>query len=204
MTFTEWITTGKDLLLGLAAITTAVVALVGLSKWRQELHEKTGFDAARALTRATYKLRDELQICRSPLISAVEFPENYNRLENRSNEEEMRAWAHVYKNRWAPLWSARQDFDSHTLEAEVLWGPGIRTKTDALRKCVQELYGAIDAVINDKAVGGENFESDKDFGKSMRAIVAAAPDDDTNELNLKIADAINGIEKEVRPHLRRS
>ena len=82
-----------------------------------------------------------------------------------------------------------------------MWGAGIRAQTDALRQCVRELNVAIDAVINDKAVGGENFKTDRDFGKAMRSTVAASRDDDKNELSQKINKAINGIEDEIRPRL---
>lgn len=205
MTPNEWIAAIKDVLLGGAAVTTAVVAVIGLSKWRKELAGKTEFDAARGLIKATYKLRDQIQICRSPFYSAQEFPVDYTgALGGHSKEEETKAWVHIYKNRWDPVWNAIQEFDAQTLEAEALWGAGIRSKTDALRQCVRELNVAIDAVINDKATGGENFKADKEFAKSMRSIVAAGRDDDKNELNQKIAEAINGIEDEIRPHLRRS
>ena len=205
MTPNEWITAVKDVLLGGAAVTTAIVAVVGLNKWRKELEGKTGFDAARGLIKATYRLRDQLQICRSPFYSAHEFPEDYKGAAGgHSKEEETRAWVHIFKNRWDPVWNAIQEFDAQTLEAEALWGSGIRAKTDALRQCVRELNVAIDAVINDKATGGENFKADKEFAKSMRSIVAATRDDDKNELNQKIAKAIRGIEDEIRPHLRRS
>jgi hypothetical protein len=205
MTPNQWIAAIKDVLLGGAAVTTAIVAVIGLSKWRKELEGKTGFDAARGLIKATYRLRDQLQICRSPFYSAHEFPADYKgALGGHSTEEETKAWAHIYKNRWDPVWNAMQEFDAQTLEAEALWAAGIRTKTDALRQCVRELNVAIDAVINDKATGGENFKTDREFAKSMRSIVGASRDDDKNELNQKIANAIRGIEDEIRPHLRRS
>jgi len=204
MIWPEIVTVVKDTLLGLAAATTAVVAVLGLRKWRQELEGKAQFDVARNLIRATYRLRDELRNCRNPFYSAYEFPEDYNRgVGSRSAEEEARAWIHIYKNRWAPVWTALQEFDSHTLEGEALWGSAIRTRTDALRKCVRELNASIDAVIRDKASGGEDFK-DREFGKEMRSIVAASVDDDKNVLNQNIGQAINDIENELRPHLRRN
>lgn len=204
MTWPEIITVVKDVLLGLAAATTAVVAVLGLRKWRQELEGKAQFEVARNLIRATYRLRDEIRTCRNPFYSAHEFPEGYKGgLGAHSTEEETRAWMHIYKNRWALVWTALQEFDTHTLEAEALWGSAIRARTDVLRKCVRELNAAIDAVIRDKASGGEDFK-DRAFGKEMRSIVAASDDDDKNVLNQKIGQAINGIEDELRPHLRRS
>jgi hypothetical protein len=205
MTPSEWIAAVKDVLLGGAAVTTAVVAVTGLKKWRQELEGKSQFDAARGLVKSTYKLRDQLQVCRSPFYSAHEFPTDYKGGHGtNSAEEEARAWAHVYKNRWDSVWDAIQEFDSQTLEAEALWGASIRTKTEALRQCVREVNAAIDAVISDKVVGGENFKADKEFAKAMRSIVAASRDDEKNEMNQKMAKAISSIEDEVRPHLRQS
>lgn len=160
MTWPEIITVVKDVLLGLAAATTAVVAVLGLRKWRQELEGKAQFEVARSLIRATYRLRDEIRNCRNPFYTAYEYPADYKGGlgAQHSSEEEARAWMHIYKNCWAPVWTALQEFDSHTLEAEALWGSAMRAKTDALRKCVRELNAAIDAVIRDKASGGEDFK----------------------------------------------
>jgi len=205
MTTPEIITVMKDVLLGIAAATTATVAVIGLKSWSRELKGKAEFEVARNLIRATYKLRDELQNCRSPLIGAYEFPEGYQgTLGKSSPHEKAQAWAHVYKNRWAPVWSAIQEFDSHTLAAEALWGKEIRTRTDQLRQCVRELNAAIDAVISDEAGGGEDFKRDSKFAKKMRSTVSASRDDEQNELSKKTATAIGAIEEQIRPHLRRS
>jgi len=205
MTTPEIITVIKDVLLGFAAATTATVAVIGLKSWGRELKGKAEFEVARNLIRATYKLRDELQICRSPFISAYEFPEGYRgTLEKSSPQGEAQAWNHVYKNRWVPVWSAIQEFDSHTLEAEALWGKEIRTRTDQLRQCVRELNTAIEAVISDKAGEGNDFKADREFAKKMRSTVSASRDDEQNELSKKTATAIGAIEEQIRPHLRRS
>ncbi len=205
MTVPELITAIKDVLLGVAGATTATVAVIGLKNWRRELKGKAEFEVARNLIRATYKLRDELQNCRSPFISANEFPEGYEgELGKSSPLEAAQAWAYVYKARWLPVWSDIQEFDSHTLEAEALWGNAIRTRTDGLRQCVRELNIAIDAVISDKANGGEDFKADRELGKNMRSTVSASSYDENNALSKKIVSAIVAIEEHIRPHLRRS
>lgn len=68
----------KDLALAGAAVVTAWVAVLGLRKWREELRGKTDFEVARALARATYKVRDDLAACRMPLIRSSEFPADYS------------------------------------------------------------------------------------------------------------------------------
>jgi len=187
----------------IAAAVTGTVAVLGLQSWRKELQGRAEFEVARNLVRATYKLRDELASCRSPFTGAHEFPEGYRGALGRPDaEEEGHAWAHVYKNRWAPVWSALQDFDAHTLEAEALWGNEIRTKTDTLRRCVGTLNGAIQSFVSNKHAGGEHFK-DREFAKEIQADIWATKEDD-NPLTKAIKEAVHGIQEQVRPHLRRS
>lgn len=205
MTCTGIITAVKDVLLGGAAVAAATVAVVGLKNWSRELRGKADFDVARGLIRATYKLRDEIRSCRSPFIRAQEFPESYYDPTGKSTpEKKAQAWAHVYNNRWQPVWAAIQEFDAQTLEAEALWGSGIREKTDKLRGCVTELSAAIDAVISDKASGGRDFESDREFGRKMGLTASASGGDTNNKLSQEIVKAVTDIEDKIRPHLKRS
>lgn len=194
----------KDIFLGGAAVVTACVAAAGLKKWRLELRGKADFEAARAMARATYKLRDELAICRSPFVRGQEFPASYHEITKRTAQQEAEGWAHVYKTRWEPVWTAIQDFDTQSLETEALWGYQARQKTQAIRACVRQLNAAIEAVLEDKVQSGENFATDREFGKRMRAAVSASSDDESNELSQRIKAAIEDIEDMLRPHLARS
>jgi len=203
MAVTEIIGAVKDVLLGGAAVTTAVVAVKGLMGWRRELKGKAEFDAARGLAKATYKLRDTFYACRAPFIGAYEFPEGYQGALGRpAAEEEAKAWGHVYKNRWAPVGSALQEFDACALEAESIWGPAIRQKTDAIRQCLRELNAAMQASLMDKAAGGEDFRADKDFGRQIRSALSSTGSDDKDDLTRKMQAAVAGVEDLVRPHLR--
>ncbi|MEQ1486150.1 hypothetical protein [Methyloglobulus sp.] len=205
MTTPEIITAIKDVFLGIAAATTAIVAVLGLKNWSRELKGKTEFEVARNLIRTTYKLRDEIQNCRSPFISAYEFPKEYKGgSRETSSEDEAQAWSYVYKNRWASVYNAILEFDSHTLEAEALWDKEVRNRTDSLRQCVQELYAAIEALVSDKANRGEDFKSDREYGKQIRSTVSASPGDKNNEFSKKMLIAVSAIEEQIRPHLRRS
>jgi len=204
MTILEIIAIIRDIFISLAAIITAFVATIGFKNWKRELKGKAEFEIARGLIRATYKLRDELQGCRSSFFSANEFSEGYQGASSESSpEEKAQAREYVYRNPWKPVRDALQEFEAHALEAEALWGNEIRSKTNEFLQCVRELSNAIFAVIQDKASGGEDFKSDKNFAKKMRAKVYASGDEN-GELSQKITNAVNGIEKEVRPHLRRS
>lgn len=115
----------KDLALGGAAVVTAWVAVRGIEKWCEELSGKASFEVARTLARATYKVRDEIAACRSPLIRSSEYPESYRNYvpgEQPDHAVEANALAYVYNNRWTPVTDALREFDTQGLEAEALWG----------------------------------------------------------------------------------
>jgi hypothetical protein len=195
MTIPKLITLTKDILIGLAAIITAIVAAIGLKNWRRELKGKAEFEIARGLMRTTYKLRDELQNCRSPFISFNEYPEGYKGpLSGSSPEEDAKALEYVYKNRWKPVRDVLHEFETFALEAEALWGKEVRSQTNEFLQCVRKLSNAIFAVIQD-------FKGNKDFAKKMKSIVYGFGDEN-DELWLQINKNVNNIENEVRPHLK--
>jgi hypothetical protein len=196
----------KDLAIAGAAVTTAIVAYRGLQKWREELRGKADFDVARGLVRATFKLRDEIQSCRVPLIRAAEFPKGYqtppaNHLTNWRVEAE--ALAYIYKNRWQSVSTALQEFDAQALEAEALWGADIRDSAQVLRMCAMTLFVSIESIIEDKADGGAHFERDREFGRRTRANAHAAAGATDNPLSNQITAAVAALEAKLRGHLTR-
>jgi len=193
----------KDVALSGAACVTGYVAIVGLGAWREELEGRANFDAARQLARSVYVLRDQMAHCRSSFITVQEFPEGYQGgLGNVTSKEEGDAWSHVYSNRREPVDNAVREFDAASLEAEALWGDGVKEKCTELRKCVESLHIAIDRFISDKYGGGKSFE-DQGFARKIKAEIWDMNDDD-NEHSKRINAAICGIESFLRPHLSRT
>ena len=173
------------------------------SCWSRELKGKAEFEGARNLARATYKLRDALRHCRSPFYSGDEFPEET--VWDRQDEQgEASKRAYVYENRFDPVRNAIQEFDSSVLEAEALWGSKIKAKTDAIRSYAQELYGAMQADVGNKISRGEDFKHDDMLKKQVQQKVTFLPNDKDNEFSKLIYKAVEEIEDEMRPHLRRN
>ncbi len=204
MAAVEFLGIFKDIALAGAAVITACVALAGLERWKRELRGKTNFEVARLVIKATYHLRNQLGYCRSPFISAQEFPHEY--LEKGPGEHraevEGRAYSHVYSRRWEPVGVALKEFDAALLEGEALWGSSISAKGLELRNCVHSLRVDIESLINDKFSGGEEFK-DKVYAKRVRVGVSANSSEN-NELTNRINDAVQALENEIRPHLSRS
>lgn len=200
----EIVAATKDVFLAIAGAVTAVVAVVGLKTWSRQLRGTADFEVARKLAKATYKLRDEIQICRSPLIRSSEFPDG-QRSDGSTDRTEtcVNAYGHIFSARWEPVYAALQEFDTQTLEAEALWGTSVRTKTDELRRLLRELWAATEAYIDNERTGGEHFKSDREFGVKIRSEMFASPQAQDNELSKKFQAAVEAIEVELKPHLKR-
>jgi hypothetical protein len=198
MTPAEIVAIAKDTILAGAGVATVTVAFLGLSTWNRQLRGQADFEAARALAKATYKLREEIAVSRSRLIRLYEFGDPVTRRGGDTGEE----YARVYVERWKPVSEALQNFDAAMLEAEALWGEQVRGALDKMHACLSTLSASMDAIVENARSGGEDFNSDPDFGRKMRRNVHASRDDG-DELSLEIEAAIAAIEGILRPHLRR-
>jgi hypothetical protein len=194
----------KDSLLAGAACATVVIAFFGLSTWNRQLLGQADFEAARSLARALYKLRDEVQFARLALVRGHEFPAGYfeGPRSTKPPSDEAEAWVHVYAERLRPVGDAVREFDTATLEAEALWGQDVRDRARELHACLRTLRSGMEAVIDNARSGGDDFKSDREFGKQVRADISARSDG-TDALSQRIRAAIEAMETIIRPHLRR-
>lgn len=185
-----------------AAVTTAVVAVRGIRKWRDELGGKAAFDCARAVARAGYQLRNAIRDCRAMFISVAEFPPPTDDAEFQStHERRANEFRHAYRARFERVTTALTNLDTAALEAEALWGSEIENKIAALRACVFELRAYIEAFIRNEERGGESFLRDEKFRKKTEMVIWDTGDE--NGYNIKLAAVIKNIESELRPHLAR-
>ncbi|WP_431689431.1 hypothetical protein [Hahella sp. NBU794] len=202
MSIVELFTIFKDIFLAGSAVTMAYVAYRGLEKWKSELAGKADFDVARNLIRSVYKLRNEIQSCRSLFVSAGEFPEGYrNGMAGLTNREKGDAWLYVYNNRWNPVFNAIQEFDVSTLEVEALWGRDAKEKTQALRQLAMRLRVAIDSFLRNEYSGNQDL-ANSDFDVRVRSDLNASGLKG-DSLSPAIDSAIEEIEIMIRPHLKR-
>ncbi len=200
----EYISAAKDIILAGSAVATALIAYAGLSKWRAELRGRADFDAARAIARAMYKLREALQGARSPLMSHAEFPEGYmEQIEGTPSNDRARALAHAFEKRWSPVWEAIQELNAATLEGEALWGSEIRERMEALRICAIELRVAMNDRIEDTAKGGVAARLDPRHDEATSERLSWGMGSAENQLDIKINSAIHNLEEILRPHLVR-
>ena len=191
----------KDICLSGAAITTATVAWRGLSSWKKELKGKAKFEVGRGLILATYKLRDAVESCRNPFLSAIEYPKEYQTdKKERTSQDEGRAITHIYGNRFKKVSECNQKFDMASLEAEALWGSPIAERVSKLGDCIRELNASIWMYTKNVYDGGETFKSDKEMADEIKMTVLSV-NPKKNAFTIKTQKAVEEIENYIRPHL---
>jgi hypothetical protein len=108
----------KDIILGIAGATTAVVAVIGLKKWRSELKGKTYFEVSFKLLKTVYTLRDRLMSARSSYTAVNEMLVKTPDMQNYEREN----LHYVLGARLKPVQQTLNEFYSCLPEAEALFG----------------------------------------------------------------------------------
>src|SRR5690606_5859689 len=84
------------------------------------------------------------------------------------------------------------------------WGPEIRGRVNDLRKCAETLYLSFQTIVEDQRLGGENFKSDRAFGRQIHADAHASIDSKKeNPLSQRIAKSVEAIESVLKKHRKR-
>ena len=112
----------KDVVLIVSSMTTVVVAIYGLNKWRLEYKVKVNYELSRSLLKSIYSLRDRLDSLRSNFITANEFMPNYDF--KKPNEREN--YTYIFNNRLKYFNESYSDFLSQLPEVEVIFGKELR------------------------------------------------------------------------------
>lgn len=135
----------KDIVLTLAAIVAGYVGIRGLDTWRRQLRGNTEYQLAKTMLTSVYELREALSSVRNPFMQYSKEPDlPQDKLKELSQRErEWHALAQAYQRRWEPVPKAIAKLDVNLLEAEVVWGPRIRTKANPLNRLTGELLLAL-------------------------------------------------------------
>ena len=194
----------KDIISILAPIVALVIAGLGLQTWKRQLYGKSEYDIARKLLKATYKYREAIQSVRHPFMDYSEIPDPPKDDLRSSDEQRKRYYGttKAYDNRWSKVVEARIEIDTELLEAEVLWGDGIKKKYTNLFSVGKKLFINLRHYLNNINPDlGTKLKYDVDIIYSKLVGENQFADDDiyTNELT----KSVKQIEDALRPHLNR-
>ncbi len=203
----------RDVIMSIAAIATAIAAIVGvnwgLRIWRKQLREKVEFDLARRILRSLNHFRTLVEHARSSLISGNEYPKNDESLLSEGEDPEIlnergvrnrREMLYVFRHRTRRARKESNNLWALIEEAEAFWGHEIRVRLRALIIHWNKLVATIERhYLNDP--GYQNGEPMKAFS----IIYASGDAEDTyqNELVEKL-EAIAEIVRDKVSSLRDS
>jgi hypothetical protein len=196
----EYVTLIKDILTGLAALTAAVLGIVGLQTWKKQLRGKTEYELAQRFLRATYKVRDAIAIIRDVtsfvdmrrLANAALFDEQPDK--PTTNKEEV---ATAYYQKWQTIQSIVVDLDAVALEGEAIWGEVVAKNMKPLRRCLSILDRHAKLYVSLAEHPAENARYQKLIESTERTIF-----DWDGPFGEEISAAIKQIEDLLKPYLK--
>lgn len=189
----------KDAMTGIAAVTAAVVAAMGLRTWKRQLFGNTNYELARRLLRSAYRVREAIRWVRSPLILPAETASALRGAglsDSPPGGFDDRGEELVYRARWQKVSEANVEFWAEMLEAEALWGPEVRQRGDALASCTGQLYAALWRWLSRR-----QSPINPDRMDEIEAIIYNAGNSST-KFDDDLKAALEGIEAQIRPHLK--
>ena len=203
MNFIEFVPIGKDIAVTLAAITGGFVGVRGLATWQSQLSGNREYRLAKDILTCVYDIRDTIDTIRNPLVSYQYGPDlPKEKLETlASQQREWQALAQAYERRWRPLQAIVARFETHLIEAEVVWGNQTVDKACILSSLISDLHYAIYLSLEARKPLERDETVAELFDGKQRLILYGGrkPDEFKNQVN----QAVRAIEDQLKPHIER-
>lgn len=171
--------------------TGAIIAVIGVNAWKQQLKGKTDYELARRYLRSVYKVRDALKYVRNPFMSSDEIflALRESGLSDTDYSDRKKSNRAVYAKRWEKVIGAASDLDVEYLEAEVSWGTGIVKVSEDFNAFRKKLFVSLKMFLEERPLSNEREDIIYDGG-------------DDDDFNIDMRKAIENIEKFLKPHLK--
>ena len=199
----EIVTLLKDIITSLAALTAAIVAVLGLKAWKKQLKGKTEYEMAKSLLEAVYKLKREIEIARNFMVLAGEIQAALKTMEVEGTvlvpKTQANGLAAVYMTRSNRVRDKLTQLDLTLVEAETLWGAKVRQALKPFQFCAYELVLNHDYYIDHLIKSPDTAY--EDIPEGARQIISDIPETE-NPFTNKIALAVEQGENYLKPHLR--
>ncbi len=181
----------SDAFTAIAALIASGGAIYGVNEWKRQFKWRIEYETAQKYVRRLYQLRDAInREVRNPAISSkeVEIAQETASLQGADVTRANEHWI-VYLQRWQKVTEARTVLRESLLETEVLWGKDIGNAQRGLDLLIGELYGKIWSTFNNPGSRHVGFDT------------YLYHTDGNDDFTKRIQDAVEEIEKFVRPHL---
>jgi hypothetical protein len=200
----EWVSTIKEVIIGLSAVFATIFAYVGLNTWRKELKGKSEYQLAKDVMKSVYKVRDAFQHVRNPAIFAYEYPDEMRDYSGHLKpEQEYEGAAYVYEKRWEKMTEAFSELEEHHLDAQVEWGPEFQNVIMNLRTCRAELLVEIQRLLDEKKNPHRITRDRESLEKAFSILYDHGGNTEFDKFTPKINAAVKEFEVWLRPHIKK-
>lgn len=180
----------------LSILFTAIIAFLGLRSWKQEMKGRADYEVARQIMRSIYRITRELNASRSPL-QTLSFPRDK---EINPKDANLYAEQELYNKLMHPISEAYIEFESSSLDAQVLWGEEFLELARNLKKCVFDFQFALEENLENIKYDGEIFLGNQKLRKENMNIRFNTSE--KNPFTIKIDKSVKAIEAFIRPKLK--
>ena len=201
--FWEAIGEYSNQIIALAALSTAVIAYLGIRIWKKQLIGSSRYKKAKELLLAVNIVQEDFKRVRAPMIYTYEYPEekinDEGKIENRNDYKDM---LYVYSNRMQKLLDSFQKLEKNNLEALVEWGKGYNALILPIRKCFYDLKDAIHNYL-EQLKPGFDFHKKKIKEDYVDIIYSSSTKNKPDKFSKEIEDAVGLFEDWLRPYIEK-
>jgi hypothetical protein len=196
----------SNILVGIAAIITSVVAIYGISTWKKQIISKAEFDLATRLMKSIYDVRSSIEFVRSPIITRNEIALAKTDTESQGDldqgyKPEYYVQKALYMKRWEMISKSLVNLNTTLLEAKALWGGNlVEEMTSQIFECIKKLDYAIDRHL--MAIQYPETKNRVDQVNNQRILASTRGFSEEDGFRKEVNDSIEVVEAFIRPKLR--
>lgn len=206
MTYIEFMTLVKDMLVGAAAIIGAIVAVIGLSTWKRQLRGQFEYELSRRILVTLFKYRDAIAGVRHPAMWSYEMPKPPAEEQKTMADEDIRYYgtSKAYQARWERVQTERTSLYADLLQSEALWGRSLKDLFNTLFNLEHELLIAIQHYLRVTNPRTSMIEKDavRKVIEKRRDIMYDDMSDSGDDFKNEFQSGIEAIEKYLKPKLQ--
>ncbi len=199
----------KDVITLIAALSAIYIGFAGLNTWKKQLKGKVEYELSRRILKGTLVYRDAIKAFRSPFMSTSEMPipPDEKRDKMTPDQQSYYGLAKVYEERWKSISKARETLYPDELEAEALWGDGLKPLLKTLFNLEHELLISVRHHLQlvNPDTHPKTKETIEKIDAKRRDILCDMSDETQNQTDVfqtDINEAIDKIADYLKPHLK--
>lgn len=204
MTWADFVSFLKDVVVVVAPATGAWVAVKGLNTWRRQLKGQSDYNLAKDVLINLYKYRDALFFVRHPLMTGTELtlPEGVNEKELKYAEVNYLRTQTAYQNRWDKVVEVRSKLLTNIVEIEALWGADLAELLKVIFEHEKELMFNISCYL--RVINPSIHADDKEFDREHydRKMLYDTLKDESDTFRVAFKKSLTPIENALREKLK--